>query len=416
MARVIRMPLLSDSMEAGRIVAWHKKVGDAVKVGETIYEVETDKTTMEQDSDTDGFILYVGAQEGESVKVNDKILVIIGKAGEDISAILAKDGGVTSAPSEAVSTSTAAPTVPSLQTQVVANQTTGDSRIKASPIARNIARQEGIDIVQIDGTGPNGRVIKEDVEKYLKINPTSTPQPATVNTPTPITAHTADREVPVSGMRATIARRLSESMYTAPHFYLCLEVNMDNAIATRKRINDMIAPAKISFNDLIVKAVASSLRQHPAINSSWLGNTIRFNHNINIGVAVAVPDGLFVPVIRNADQKGLTQINTETNELAAKAKSGKILPTDMQGNTFTISNLGMMGIEEFTAIINPPDACILAVGAIIEKPIVQNGSIVVGNQLRLTLSCDHRAVDGATGAAFLTTLKSILEDPIRMIV
>jgi pyruvate dehydrogenase E2 component (dihydrolipoamide acetyltransferase) len=378
MAEVIKMPRISDTMEEGTIVAWLKEVGDTVEAGETIAEVETDKATMELDSYVDGVLLHIEVQEG-TVPING-VIAVIGDEGEDWKAAV----------------EAAAPS---------ANGNAVDNRVKASPLAKAMAKESGLDLAAIAGSGENGRIIKRDVEQALTIAPTSAAA-------TPVTAISTEGDYvdyPVTNMRKTIARRLGESKFSAPHFYLTVEINMDQAIHARKQLNEF-APTKLSFNDLVIKAAAASLKKHPAINSSWLGDRIRENKSINIGVAVAVDEGLLVPVVR------LSQINAEVKDLAGKAKDKKLGMDEMQGNTFTISNLGMFGIEEFTAIINPPDACILAVGGINQKPVVRDGEIVVGNTMKVTLSCDHRVVDGAKGAAFLKDFKSVLEDPIRMLV
>jgi len=424
MAEIIKMPRMSDTMTEGNIVSWLKKEGDKVESGDTLAEVETDKATMELDSFTDGILLHIAVKEGP-VPI-DGVIAVIGKAGEDWkSALAAVQGGGSNGTNgqKAAAPEAAAPApeavVPAPEAPAnAASDEEEDKRVKASPLARSIAKDAGIDIAKVAGSGDQGRIIKKDVEAALesqKSAPAAKPEPSAA----PATVQAAGsgdyEEVPVSQMRKTIARRLSESKFTAPHFYLTVEINMDKAIAMRTQVNE-ISPVKISFNDFVIKAVAASLRQHPAVNSSWLGDKIRYNKDINIGVAVAVEDGLVVPVVRQADIKTLSQINTEVKAFAAKAKERKIQPQEMQGNTFTISNLGMFGIEEFTAIINPPDACILAIGAIAEKPVVKDGQIVVGNLMRVTLSSDHRVVDGATGAQFLQTFKSILEDPIRLMI
>ncbi len=423
MAEIIKMPRMSDTMTEGNIVSWLKKEGDKVESGDTLAEVETDKATMELDSFTDGVLLHIAVKEGP-VPI-DGVIAVIGKAGEDWkSALAAAQGGSSNgsngqkAAAPAPEPAAAAPEAPA-STPAAAASEEEDKRVKASPLARSIAKDAGIDIAQVAGSGDQGRIVKKDVEAALE-SQKSAPAAAKSEAPAaPATTYAAGsgeyEEVPVSQMRKTIARRLSESKFTAPHFYLTVEINMDKAIAMRTQVNE-ISPVKISFNDFVIKAVAASLRQHPAVNSSWLGDKIRYNKDINIGVAVAVEDGLVVPVVRQADIKTLSQINTEVKAFAAKAKERKIQPQEMQGNTFTISNLGMFGIEEFTAIINPPDACILAIGAIAEKPVVKDGQIVVGNLMRVTLSSDHRVVDGATGAQFLQTFKSILEDPIRLMI
>ncbi|NUN99485.1 MAG: pyruvate dehydrogenase complex dihydrolipoamide acetyltransferase [Saprospiraceae bacterium] len=418
MAEIIKMPRMSDTMTEGNIVSWLKKEGDKIESGDTLAEVETDKATMELDSFTDGVLLHIAVKEG-SVPI-DAVIAVIGKAGEDWKAALAaaqgngNNGQQAAAP--VVETAASAPAAAPASASPASEAE--DKRVKASPLARSIAKDAGIDIAQVAGSGDHGRIVKKDVEAALE-SQKSAPAAARPETPAPApTVYPGSgqyEEVAVSQMRKTIARRLSESKFTAPHFYLTIEINMDKAIAMRTQVNE-ISPVKISFNDFVIRAVAASLRQHPAVNSSWLGDKIRFNKDINIGVAVAVEDGLVVPVIRQADVKTLSQINTEVKAFAAKAKERKIQPQEMQGNTFTISNLGMFGIEEFTAIINPPDACIMAVGAIVEKPIVKDGQIVVGNMMRVTLSSDHRVVDGATGAQFLQTFKSILEDPIRLLI
>lgn len=418
------MPRLSDTMEEGNIVSWLKKEGDPVKPGDVLAEVETDKATMELESYHNGTLLYIGVKKGP-VAV-DGIIAIIGNKGEDVQAILAAAGQ-----SKATGQETEKPAeVPSQSVQPTQEQNTdqpmparvsetpvvvtGDTRTKASPLAKSLASQAGIDLSTVKGTGDFGRIVKKDIEAYLAAPgpTTSAPQKQPVQAALPQFTY---GDVPVSQMRKTIARRLGESKFSAPHFYLTLEINMDKAVEAREGVNK-ISPVKISFNDFVVKACASSLRKHPAVNSSWFGDKITYHKDIHVGVAVAVEDGLLVPVITHTDQKSLTMINQEVKELAAKAKSKKLQPQEMTGNTFTISNLGMFDIEEFTAIINPPDACILAVGAIIKKPIVKNDEIVIANMMKVTLSCDHRVVDGATGAQFLQTLKATLENPVLMLV
>lgn len=427
MAEIIRMPRMSDTMEEGNIVAWLKKEGDRIESGQTLAEVETDKATMELDAFTDGVLLHIAVPKGP-VAI-DGIIAVIGKEGEDWkAAIAAAEGGAAAASTPAP---TAAPThnIPDTAPAAVAPVPASDQRVKASPLARSIAKEIGVDLQTIQGSGDHGRIIKRDVEAAAQTTGTlpAAPQPSAA-APTPEPATTAPAfhpavspdgghydDAPLSQMRKVIARRLSESKFTSPHFYLTVEINMDKAISLRTRLNE-VSPVKLSFNDLVIKAAAAALRQHPGINASWLGDKIRYHHEVNIGVAVAIEEGLLVPVIRNADIKTLSQINTEVKNQATKAKERKLQPEEMQGNTFTISNLGMFGIEEFTAIINPPDACILAVGAIVEKPIVQNGEITIGNTMKATLSCDHRVVDGAKGAQFLQTFKQILEDPIRILI
>ena len=438
MAEVIRMPRMSDTMEEGNIVSWLKEEGETVEAGETLAEVETDKATMELDSYFDGVLLHIAVKEGP-VPING-VIAVIGEEGEDWQAAI-KEAGAENGAAEAA-TETAAPesTSQSSESPAVEEPTSSDSgqRIKASPLARSMAKEAGIDLSSITGSGDGGRIIKRDIEAQMEkgtapapavappapqpqAQPESKPaakeeKPAPAVTPFVFSgAGDNYEEKPISQMRKVIARRLGESKFTAPHFYLTIEINMDKAIKIRKKLNT-VAPTKISFNDLVVKAAAVSLREHPAVNSSWLDDKIRYNKDVNIGVAVAVDEGLLVPVINYADIKTLSQINVEVKSLAGLAKNRRLQPEQMQGNTFTISNLGMFGIEEFTAIINPPDSCILAVGGIMEKPIVKDGALAIGNMMKVTLSCDHRTVDGATGAQFLQTFKAILEDPIRLLV
>jgi len=395
-------------MTEGVVAAWLKKVGDAVKSGEILAEIETDKATMEFESFYDGVLLHIGVEKGQSAPV-DSILAIIGAKGEDVSALLSGSTAAVAPPSKKEETVAATPnpapvTAPAPVASAVSNDFNG--RVKASPLAKKIAAEKGIDIAVVAGSGENGRIVKRDIENFA---------PAQSGGYTAAYSGAAYSEEPVSQMRKVIAKRLAESKFSAPHFYLTLDIDMDNAMAARKAVNDA-GNAKISFNDMVVKAVASALRKNPKINSSWLGDKIRYNNVINIGIAVAVPDGLLVPVVRNADQKGMAQIGAEVKEFAQKAKDKKLQPADWEGNTFTISNLGMFGIEEFTAIINPPDSCILAVGGIKQIPVVKNNQVVPGNVMKVTLSCDHRVVDGATGAAFLQDLKAFLENPVMMLV
>lgn len=424
MAEIIRMPRLSDTMEEGNIVNWLKKEGDPVKPGDVLAEVETDKATMELESYHNGTLLYIGVKSGP-VAV-DGIIAIIGNKGEDVQAILASAGKTAANGQEAAKPAEEpAPSVQHSQEEKISAPVaapvaetpvfvSGDSRTKASPLAKSLASQAGIDLSVVKGSGDFGRIVKKDIEAYL-----AEPRPAAATPEKQVVQPTLPQftygDVPVSQMRKTIARRLGESKFSAPHFYLTLEINMDKAVEAREGINK-ISPVKISFNDFVVKACAASLRKHPAVNSSWFGDKITYHRDIHIGVAVAVEDGLLVPVITHTDQKSLTMINQEVKELATKAKSKKLQPQEMTGNTFTISNLGMFDIEEFTAIINPPDACILAVGSIIKKPVVKNDQIVIANMMKVTLSCDHRVVDGATGAQFLQTLKATLENPVLMLV
>lgn len=430
MAEVVNMPLMSDTMTEGVVAAWHKNIGDKVKSGDLLAEIETDKATMEFEAPESGVLLY-RAPEGEAVKVN-AILAIIGKAGEDITALLAQGNNTPDTadesstpvseekePQKEAVVHTQAPLPAQADTHADADKQTDDGRLKASPLAKSLARQNNIDINKLKGSGEEGRIVKRDIEMYLQQAEKQETMPAAetpaIATMPVFTGNEAHQDVRVSQMRKTIARRLAESKFTAPHFYLTMEIAMDKAMAARSSMNEF-SPVKISFNDLIVKAAAMALRQHPAVNSSWMGDFIRYNQHINIGVAVAVDEGLLVPVLRFADSKSLSQISAETKDLAQKAQGKKLAPADMQGNTFTISNLGMFDIDEFTAIINPPGACILAVGKINPVPAVVNNEIKVVNKMKITLSCDHRVVDGATGAKFLQTLKGLLEDPIRLLV
>ena len=421
MDEVVLMPRLSDTMEEGVIAAWHKNVGDAVKKGEVLAEIETDKATMELESYKNGTLLHIGAQKGEKIPVNG-LLCIIGEKGKvDIDSIIAATkSGVSPQPVAQSSKASSGPATAST-TQIVTSASTENGRVKASPLAKKLAAEKGIDIKAISGSGDGGRIIKADIDNY-KTPATENVQPVTKVTAAasiPLAAFTGSTEegytdIPNSQMRNVIAKRLGESKFSAPHFYLTMEINMDNAMAARTQLNE-ISPAKISFNDMVVKAVALALRQHPAINASWMGDKIRRNHHIHIGIAVAIEDGLIVPVIRFADQKTLPQIASESKELAGKAKNKKLQPNEFSGNTFTISNLGMMDIEEFTAIINPPDSCIMAVGRIKEIVVRKGEGFGVSNVMKVTLSCDHRSVDGASGAAFLQTFKKYLENPITML-
>ena len=422
---VVLMPRLSDTMTEGVIAGWQKQVGDTVKKGDVLADIETDKATMELESYKDGVLLYQGAKAGEKILVND-LLCIIGKPGQNITDIVAASKNLgTTAPVNVpavAQTAAAAPAAKATVAEVVVNE----GRIFASPLAKKIASEKGIDLRFVKGSGDNGRITKTDIDSYTPAAATSGTATATTTTTVapakaasaPIVSVPAGEvsfiDTPVSQMRKVIARRLSESLFTAPHFYLTMSIDMDAAVAARTKINE-VAKTKISFNDMVLKATALSLKQHPKVNSSWLGDTIRTNYHVNIGVAVAVEEGLLVPVVRFADGKSLSQIGAEVKDFAQKAKDKKLQPSDWEGSTFTISNLGMFGIEEFTAIINPPDACILAVGGISQVPVVKNGHVVPGNVMKVTLSCDHRVVDGATGAAFLQTLKSLLEEPLRML-
>jgi pyruvate dehydrogenase E2 component (dihydrolipoamide acetyltransferase) len=427
MAEVILMPRLSDSMEEGEIVAWHKKVGDAVEKGDLLAEINSDKATMDFESPKKGILLYIGVPEGGKLVVSAPIAVI-GEKGEAFEHLLG--GSAAPAPAAASNGAPAPQTAPvAAAAAVVAAppsvhvvETHDQSRVFASPLAKEVAKVAGVSISNVQGSGDNGRIIKRDVEAVIAkgtqapVQSVAPSAPKVTMTSTITLGGETFTDLPLTSMRKTIAKRLGESKFSAPHFYLTIEINMDKAVEMRPRLNEIAAPAKISYNDLVVKASAVALRKHPVINSSWMGDFIRQNNHINVGVAVAVGQALFVPVIRHADMKSLSQISTEVRELAGKAKDGKLQLPEMQGNTFTISNLGMFDIEEFTAIINSPDSCILAVGSIIQKPVVKDGQIVVGNMMKVTLSCDHRVVDGATGAQFLQALKLILEDPIRLLV
>ncbi|MVZ62416.1 dihydrolipoamide acetyltransferase family protein [Sphingobacterium humi] len=419
---VITMPLLSDTMTEGVIAQWNFKVGDTIKSDDAIADVETDKATMEVTAYADGTLLYVGVEAGQAAKVND-IIAIVGPAGTDVTPLLnQKPAAKAEAKAEDKKEATAAaPAEAAAETPAAA---ASDARVKASPLAKKIAKEKGIDLSQVKGSAEGGRIVKKDVENFT---PSAAPAAAAASAP----AKAAEGEVktvslpqyigeerftekPVNQMRKTIARRLSESLFTAPHFYLTVSIDMDNAIAARAQINE-VAPVKVSFNDIVIKAVAIALKQHPNVNSSWLGDKIRYNEHTNIGVAMAVEDGLLVPVVRFADGKSLSHISAEVKDFAQKAKAKKLQPADWEGSTFTVSNLGMFGIDEFTSIINSPDGAILSVGAIQQVPVVKNGAVVPGNIMKLSLGCDHRVVDGATGAQFLQTLKALLEAPIRLL-
>lgn len=414
MDEVVLMPRLSDTMEVGVIAAWHKNVGDPVKKGEVLAEIETDKATMELESYKNGTLLHIGAQKGEKIPVNGLLCVIGEKGKVDIDAIVAAvNGGVvttnTAAP-EASSQPAPSPVATAITPQHVSTSSE-NGRIKASPLAKKLAAEKGIDIKAVAGSGDGGRIIKADIDNYKPTAQAVTVAKAAAFT---VTGEEGYTDIPNSQMRNVIAKRLGESKFSAPHFYLTMEINMDNAMAARTQLNEL-SPVKISFNDMVVKAVALALRQHPAINASWLGDKIRRYSHIHIGIAVAIEDGLIVPVVRFADQKTLPQIAAESKELAGKAKNKKLQPNEFAGNTFTISNLGMMDIDEFTAIINPPDSCIMAVGRIKEVVVRKGEGFGVSNVMKVTLSCDHRSVDGASGAAFLQTFKKYLENPITML-
>jgi pyruvate dehydrogenase E2 component (dihydrolipoamide acetyltransferase) len=419
MAEVIRMPKMSDTMTEGVIAEWHKKEGDKVKPGDILADVETDKATMELENFEAGTLLYVGVKKGDSVPVN-AIIAIVGKEGEDISALLKDDQKEASPKSETASEDTkseSAPDTPKAEPATAEApapaSSQDDDRLKASPLARKIAEEKGIDLRSLSGTGDGGRIVKRDLDNIgAQTAAVATQSPAVQFAP--VVGEEKYTETPVSQMRKTIARRLAESKFSAPHFYLTIDIDMDKAMEARAQINE-VAPVKVSFNDMVIKAAALALRKHPKINSSWLGDKIRYNQHIHVGVAMSVDEGLLVPVVRFADSKPLSQIAQEVKTYGAKAKDKKLQPSDWEGNTFTISNLGMFGIEEFTAIINPPDACIMAVGAIRQEAVVKKGAVVPGNRMKVTLSCDHRVVDGASGAEFLQSFKQLLEEPVRML-
>jgi len=415
MAEIVYMPKLSDTMVEGVVAEWTKKVGDAVSSGEVLAEIETDKATMEFESFYDGFLLHIGVEKGQTAPIN-AVLAIIGEKGEDVKKILAeaaksapaveeaKVEEIKQAPSpEPVAQKVAAPIV-SVPVQVADS----NGRVNASPLAKKMANDKGIDLNSVVGTGEAGRIVKRDIDHYTPyFGGGSVSRKAFVGTE-------SYTDEPVTQMRKTIAKRLAESKFTAPHFYLTLDIDMDNAIALRKSLFDLDG-TKVSYNDMVIKACGLALREHPTVNSAWLGDVIRRNEHVHIGVAVAVPDGLLVPVVRFADGKDLTTINAEVKDFAEKAKSKKLQPADWEGNTFTISNLGMFGIEAFTAIVNPPDSCILAVGGIKEVPVVKNGNVVPGNVMKVTLSCDHRVVDGVSGSQFLNTVKKYIENPVSLV-
>jgi len=416
-AKEIRMPLLSDTMTEGKIVSWNKKVGDTVKSDDVLAEVETDKATMEVVGYEEGTLLYIGVEAGKAAKINE-VIAIVGKKGTDVSAYV-----------EALKTSdsNAAPVlqpaaieapVSTQQEATLSHSVNNNGRIKASPLARKMAAEKGIDLSKLNGSGDGGRIVKRDIDTYKEQTPAArsvSEQPSSFIAAPVVAGTESFTDVPLTQMRSVIARRLGESKFSAPHFYLTMEINMDKAIDSRAAMNN-VSPVKISFNDLVIKAAAMALRQHPQVNSSWMGDFIRMNHHIHIGSALALPEGLIVPVIRFADQKSLSQIAEETKALYQKARDKKIQPSEFSGNTFTISNLGMMDIESFTAIINPPDSCIMAIGNIREVVIRKDGAFTVTNVMKVTMSCDHRSVDGATGAAFLQTFKKLMENPVTMLV
>ena len=415
MAEIIRMPKLSDTMTEGVVAAWHKKVGDEVKSGELLAEIESDKATMEFESYFDGVLLHIGVEKGKTAAV-DSILAILGKKGEDVSELLKADIKPKAAPDkkeEKVGTPPVAekveetpmlkaPQTTSSKPAVSVSPTPSNGRVVASPLAKKLASDKGIDISRVSGSGDGGRIVKRDVESFQSFGLSSA------------NAIESFRDEEVSQMRKTIARRLAESKFTAPHFYLTMKIDMDAMMDARDSINS-VSKVKISFNDLVIKACSVALKEHPQVNAAWMGDQIRFNEHVHIGVAVAVPDGLLVPVVRFADTKRLSQISAEVKDFVLRANDKKLQPADWQGNTFTISNLGMFGIDEFTAIINTPDSCIMAVGGIEAVPVVKNGQIVPGNVMKVTLSCDHRVVDGASGAKFLQTFKKLMENPVLLL-
>jgi len=421
MAEIVYMPKLSDTMTEGVVAEWTKNVGDEVSSGEVLAEIETDKATMEFESFYDGILLHIGVEKGATAPVN-AVLAIIGDKGEDVTKILAE--AEKNAPSEVKEepapapkveapkpTPTPAPVVSTpapVKSTPVVSVSDSNGRVFASPLAKSMANERGIDLTNVIGTGDGGRIVKRDIDHYKPYVGGNAAKRGFVGVE-------SFKDEPVSQMRKTIAKRLSESKFTAPHFYLTLDIDMDNAIAIRKQINTLES-GKVSFNDMVIKACGLALREHPTVNSAWLGDVIRRNEHVHIGVAVAVDEGLLVPVVRFADGKELTEIGSEVRTFAKKAKDKKLQPSDWEGNTFTISNLGMFGIEEFTAIVNPPDSCIMAVGGIKQVPVVKDGEIVPGNVMKVTLSCDHRVVDGVSGSEFLNTFKKYMENPVALLV
>jgi pyruvate dehydrogenase E2 component (dihydrolipoamide acetyltransferase) len=416
---IINMPRLSDTMEEGTVASWLKQVGDTVDEGDILAEIETDKATMEFESFFSGVLLHIGIQVGETAAV-DTLLAIIGPEGTDVAAILAAPAAAPKAANLELTT-VAAPvqTEIPVETRAVAAAvvppvavTTSIGRIMASPLAKKIAKEKGIDLKLVTGSGESGRIVKRDVEQFTPAAAAAAPAQAAVFVPA---GQEKQEAIPNSQMRKTIAKRLGASKFSAPHYYLSVEFDMDAAIAFRKQYNS-IPDTKISFNDIVVKAVALSLKAHPQVNSQWFDDKMVLNHHVHVGVAVAVEDGLVVPVLKFANEMNLPQIGSQVRDFAGRARSKKLTPQEMDGSTFTVSNLGMFGIDEFTSIINQPNSAILSVGAIVQKPVVKEGEIVVGNTMKLTLACDHRTVDGATGALFLQTLKEYIENPIRLVV
>jgi len=409
MAEIIRMPKLSDTMTEGVIVKWYKKVGDKVAAGEIIADIETDKATMEFESFQSGTLLFIGVETGKAVPI-DSIIAILGKEGEDVKALIEEEKKKSAVSSQQ---STVKKPVDEIKKEIIAETpitdhrlpitNSSDSRTKASPLAKKLAREKGIDLSRIQGSGDAGRVVKRDV------------YPVNLSAYKPAADEKESyTEVEISQMRKTIAKRLSESKYTSPHFYLTIEIDMDNAVSARNSIN-AVSDVKISFNDIIIKAAALTLKEHPKVNASWLGDKIRYNNHVHIGVAVAVEEGLLVPVVRFADGKPLSHIAMEVKILVEKAQNKMLQPADWEGNTFTISNLGMFGIEEFTGIINPPDACLMTVGAIRKAAVIKNNMVVAADLMKITLSCDHRLVDGVIGAKFLQTFKFLMENPVVLL-
>ena len=410
---VITMPRLSDTMTEGKVAKWQKNVGDTVKEGDILAEIETDKAVQDFESEVNGTLLYQGVAEGDAAEV-DKILAIIGPAGTDVSGVVSGGGKKATAPKAEAKTETKSED--KKEEAPVAASSTGE-RIAISPLAKKIAEDKGVDFSAIKGSGENGRIVKKDVENY---QPSAKPA-AEASAPKAVSAQPSvaftpgeDSETVNSQMRNIIAKRLGESKFTAPHYYLTVEINMDKAIEARKEMN-AVPDTKVSFNDMVIKAVAVALRKHPQVNSSWAGDKIIHHGNINVGVAVAVPDGLVVPVLKNTDFMSYNDISASVKDMAGRAKTKALKANEMEGSTFSVSNLGMFGIETFTSIINQPNSAILSVGAIVEKPIVKNGQIVVGNTMKLSLACDHRVIDGATGAQFLQTLRTYLESPLTLL-
>ena len=415
MAEIVRMPKLSDTMTEGVVAEWHKKVGDSIESGELLAEIETDKATMEFESFQEGVLLHIGVEKGQNAPV-DSILAILGEKGEDIQELLNAEKATKAEKEPQKEDKSVTLAEPIKEVPIVSptvNQTSNSNNFfppaesisssgpKSSPLAKKLAEERGINLKFVNGTGTDGRIVKRDIDNFQGKSS--------------ITGQESFIDESVSPMRKVIAQRLAESKFSAPHFYLTVSINMDNAIDSRKAINNSITPSKISFNDFVVKAAAVSLKDHPKVNASWHGDFIRYHNHVHIGVAVAVDEGLLVPVVRFANEKSLTNIGDEVKTFAKKAKDKKLQPEEWEGNTFTISNLGMFGIDQFTAIVNPPDTCILAIGGIQEVPIVKNGEIVLGNIMKVTLSCDHRVVDGAVGSAFLNSFKNYLENPVLLL-